>query len=65
MLHFNTKGITVAKRLILQVWKSSSTLDMLSWQIGLSGLAANGKVTFKNRDNLDDVKDIWYPFLEM
>lgn len=43
LLSFNTKSTTVAKRLILQVWKSSSTLDILSWQIGLSELAANGK----------------------
>lgn len=60
--------LRVAKRHALQVWKSLSTSDILSWQIGLSDLAAVERVTWKKkreRDNLDDFKDIWSLFPEM
>ena len=36
----------VAKQPTLQVWKSLSIPDILSWQIGLSDLAAMERVTF-------------------
>lgn len=38
--------LQVAKQQTLQVWKSLSTPDILSWQIGLSDLAAMERVTF-------------------